>query len=1080
MILRERNIDRIVSWGVFFILLVTYWLTVAPTVSYWDCPEYVSAAWKLEVGHPPGNPTWMLVERVVTMLAPSGHYAALLVNLSSGLFTAFAGFFLTKALFAASGWILGGLKPKGNPLIIRSVTSLTGALAFGWCDSAWYSAVEAEVYAMSIFMTSLCVWIMVKWAFCHTQPMSTRYLVLLAYLFGLSLGIHQLNLLCIPALAIIWGIKRKVRTWWKVASLFVLSLVVVGCILAGIMPSTIAIAAEMELIAVNTFGLPFLSGVIAYVTMLGLSLLIALAVTSRSDNRGVLAAAVFPPVFLSGIFIFSSNFAVGAAMSAIASLLLVRGHDFSSRRLNICMWMLAMLLTGYASYAIIPIRGGIPSPANSTMPGDPFSFASYQAREQYGGAPLLYGHTPLSKEMLKEEYASGSGLPSYRRVVLEPQHPIVTAKEQGASLSDPYRMLTHDDSVFNKKALEQDGDAYVVRSYTVKPVLTPELNMWFPRITSRDPADLPCFADWTGMKRSNMTEVEVSEAIDSTGNFVNKLSADGSRHKKKSYRPTYAQSLKMLLTYQTGYMYFRYLLWNFMGRQNDEHSTGEVEHGNFITGFTAIDNLMLGAEDALPSRIGRDNKGRNRYFLLPFLFGIAGIVTLCFSGKRGHKTCLAIAMLFVMTGIAIVVYLNQAPGEPRERDYSFLGSYLAFAAWIGFGAFGLLRIAGKYALAAALIPLFAVAWMCVENYDDHDRSGRYAASRIASNILNSLPEDAIIFVDGDNATFPLWYSQEVEGIRKDVRVVNLAYLSMPQYAAAQMKDWDGSKGIATTLRRKDIIYGALQFPRISDSDCDSVVDASFMLRELAESAASGKPECNYRRICIMDGDNNPFIFPISNIAKVEGGKGLDFRKLMILDIISTNAQSDKPRPIYWHQCLPMRHYIGLDSITSSGLFARRFGRYSANEREREYTEGLENLLPPNRLDRDVYLDGAPANQISAHRAGLLLAAKDMIRSGKAETALKLALAADSLMGSDPRTYASIKDCDSLFRTKEEIAGVLGALADTLTHKSPQNRHLAAHLRHRAAFLARRDSINNAEWQRYYRTLPPHLRLKMSR
>lgn len=683
----KKNAENIVSWGVFFILLATYWLTVAPTVSYWDCPEYVAAAWKLEVGHPPGNPTWMLVERVFTMLAPSGKEAALLVNLSSGLFTAFAGFFLARTIYAAAGWVAGALRPRRWQELQRAVAAFSGALAFGWCDSTWYSAVEAEVYAMSIFMTSLCVWLMVKWAFCRTQPLATRYLILLAYIFGLSLGVHQLNLLCIPALAIIWGIKRGVRKWWKVGFMFLLSLLVVGCILTGIMPSTIALAAQTELICVNTLGLPFLSGVVIYVVLLGCSLLTALAVTSRSTNRGVLAASVFPAIFLSGVFIFSGNIAAGAALSAIASLLLVRGHDFTPRRLNICMWLLAMLLTGYSSYALIPIRGDIPSPANSTQPGDPFSFASYQAREQYGGAPLLYGNTPYSKNILQEEYTP-EGRPVYSRTVLKRKHPIMTQKEEGAIISDPSRMLTSEDTIFNERALRKKGDAYIVRSYAVEPVLTPELNMWFPRITSRDPSDLPCFADWTGMEKSNMTEVPVSETLDSAGNYNTRLNAAGERAEAKSYRPTYAQSMKMLLTYQTGYMYFRYLLWNFLGRQNDKHSTGEVEHGNFITGIQPIDNAMLGAEDALPSSLGKDNKGRNRYFLLPFLLGIGGICTLLAAGKRGHKTCLATAMLFIMTGLAIVVYLNQSPGEPRERDYSFLGSYLAFAIWIGFGAFG--------------------------------------------------------------------------------------------------------------------------------------------------------------------------------------------------------------------------------------------------------------------------------------------------------------------------------------------------------------------------------------------------------
>lgn len=1078
MNIKPTAIERIVSWGAFFILLATYWLTVAPTVSYWDCPEYVAAAWKLEVGHPPGNPTWMLVERVITMLAPSGKEAALFVNLSSGLFTALAGFFLAKTIFAAAGWVIESLKPRPWPTLQRAVAAATGTLAFGWCDSVWYSAVEAEVYAMSVFMTSLCVWIMVKWAFCNSRTMSTRYLVLLAYLFGLSLGVHQLNLLCIPALAIIWGIKRGIRKWWKVTLMFVLSLMAIGCILTGMMPSTISLAAEFELIAVNSLGLPYLSGVVAYVLLLGISLLTALTATSRSTNRGLLAASVFPAIFLSGIFIFADNFAVGAALCAIVSLLLVRGHDFSVRRLNICMWMLSMLLTGYASYALIPIRGDIPSPANSNLPGDPFSFASYQAREQYGGAPLIYGHTPYSKSILREEYPQTGGKPVYRRFALERRHPVVSKKEPGARISDPYRMLTREDSIFNSKALKRRGDAYVVRSHAVRPVMTPELNMWFPRITSQDPADIVCFYDWTGMDKSNMTEVLVSEALDSAGNFVNKLDADGTRTPVKSYRPTYAQSLKMLLTYQTGYMYFRYLLWNFLGRQNDVHSTGEVEHGNFITGITPLDNAMLGAEDALPSLLGKDNKGRNSYFLLPFLLGIGGIIVLIIYGKRGHKVCLATTMLFIMTGLAIVVYLNQSPGEPRERDYSFLGSYLAFAIWIGFGAMGLTRIAGKHAPWISIIPAFSVIWMLIENHDDHDRSGRYAASRISANVLNSLEPDAIIFVDGDNTTFPLWYAQEVEGIRKDVRVINLAYLSMPKYFASLMRDWDGSRGVATTLGREDVIYGSMQFPRISDDASDSVVQPGVMLRQLADSETK---ECGFRYVWLKTGNGDSIAYPVRNLTRVAGGKTLDFRKLIMFDIIATNAASKNPRPLYWHLSLPARHYLGMESITSAGLFTRRFGLINAEEREKDYLRGLRMLVAPDDPEKDVYIDGAPAAQISYHRAGLLSAVKDMVRSGRIHTAMLLANAADSLTGTDGNTYSPVHRFDSIFKTREQMSLIFKELSDSL--KSSGNvipEAQSAKILERAEYFSRQDSLVSEEWRKYYRTLPPRLRLKISR
>ena len=1075
---KVRIVERCVSWGAFCLLLLTYWLTVAPTVSYWDCPEYVSAAWRLEVGHPPGNPTWMLVERVITMFAPSGQYAALLVNLSSGLFTAFAGFFLAKILFAASGWVLGGLKPTRYPLFIRGVAALTGALSFGWCDSAWYSAVEAEVYALSIFMTALCVWIMVKWAFSSDYIRSTRYLILLAYLFGLSLGIHQLNLLCIPALAIIWSIKRNVRAWWKVGLVFLLSLVVVGCILTGIMPSTITLASELELLCVNTLHLPFLSGVVLYVALLGAALLLGIVTTARSSNPGVLSAAIFPAVFLSGIFIFSGHVAVGAAVSAIASLLLVKGYHFSARRLNICMWLLAMLLTGYSSYALIPIRGAIPSPANSSLPGDPFSFASYQAREQYGGAPLLYGHTPLSKPILREEYVSGSKTPSYQRILLEREHPVVSRMESGARVSDPYAMLTAEDSVANARVMERNGDGYIVRSYVVRPVLTPELDMWFPRITSRDATDLPSFADWAGMTESTMIEVPVSEVVDSVGNFVTKLDETGERRISKSRRPTYLQSARMLFSYQIGYMYFRYLLWNFLGRQNDIHSTGEVEHGNFITGINAIDNAMLGAENALPRAMGSENEGRNSYLLLPFLLGLAGILYTSFMGKRGHKVCLATLMLFVMTGLAIVVYLNQAPGEPRERDYSFLGSYWAFAIWIGFGAFGLMRSAGKFAPLMAIVPLFSAFWMCAENYDDHDRSRRYTASNIAANVLNSLEPDAILFVDGDNSTFPLWYAQEVEGVRRDVRVINLAYLSVPQYVGTLMNDWDGAKALDFTLRRGEIIYGALQFPKISDRASDEPVDATRMLRELGENT---EPSIGYRSVLLRLPDGESVRYPLGNIAKVAGGKNIDFRKMIMLDIIASNASGYRPRPIYWHQSLPARHYIGLDTLLTRDLFTWRLGNPDASALEKRYNSLLDRFKAPNPRGEKIYLDDAPLTQVNMHRAGLIGSSAQMLDSGRLQTALRLTVAADSLCGDHPRSYRAVRFKDSLFNTAVRMPEIMELLADSLAKSSDTElRRRSAEMRTRAADLRRGDSLRTAEWNHYYRTLPPRLRLKISR
>ena len=1029
----SRHLNAIVSWGVFFILLLSYWFTTPPTVSYWDCPEYVTAAWRLEIGHPPGNPLWMLVERIVTMLAPSGKYAALAINLSSGLFMAFAGFFLAQCLYLGIEWICR--RNNGKSAWIAGVASASGALAFGWCDSAWYSAVEAEVYALSIFLTALCVWLMIKWGLCRDNGKSSRYIILIFYLTGLSIGVHQLNLLCIPAMSLIWGYKRGVRGWRRITLLLLASLALVGLILMGMMPGLIKLAGFFELQAVNNWHLPFSSGVIIFFIVCTI-------------------------VLLSGIII-TYKYAPGIPYTA--------------------SWCVTMLLVGYSVYLIIPIRGGIGFPANSTRPGNPFTFASYLGREQYGGAPLIYGPTPLSSPLLREEWKDGK--PSYTRRVIKGNHPILIPKRDGMRIADNYHLLTPKDSNFNSKALSDKEDAYVIGGYNADFEYTPELNMWFPRITSRKPSDFPCFEDWAGMKIENMQKVRISEALDTLKNPVNRINTDGIRGEAFSYRPTYTQSVRMLFTYQLGFMYFRYLLWNFSGRQNDHHSTGEVEHGNFITGLPFIDNAMLGAESYLPRNLGADNKGRNRYFMLPLILGLIGIFWLGYNRNkhvdrsRSRFINLTIATLFIMTGVAIVIYLNQSPGEPRERDYSFLGSYWAFAAWIGFGSAALMFRFRRYAAIMAMLPLGIAVWMFTENLDDHNRTNRYAASRIASNILRSLPQDAIIFVNGDNGTFPLWYAQEVEGIRKDVKIINLAYLSVPSYVDALMCDWDGAKAIPTTLSRNTVAYGAMQFPTISAGNDSVVPDALDILREMEKT---GTARINAGTVFIRGLNGDTIHFNTRNLSR-NGGRNVDFRRLMIFDIIATNFASSNPRPIHWASTQNSNAYAGFRPYTSRALYTRQLGNFSVEQREKQYMENLNMIEPPNCLENPPYLDPTPAGQVSIHRAAMTMAGKDLLDNGKITSALKMLWSADSINGNDPETYNAISEYDTVFNTRAELPLLFNRLADSLQiHDKIKYRREMIRLRKRAAELNEINKKRNNEFTIYKKTLSPDLRLKLSR
>ena len=1068
--------EPVVAWGAFVILLVTYWLTVAPSVSFWDCPEYVSAAYLLEIGHPPGNPVWMLVERIVTLFVPP-QYAALAINLSSGLFTAFAAFFLAKTIFRVGLWVLLKLPRRHIPAPLAAAgAALCGALAFGWCDSVWYSAVEAEVYAMSVFMTSLCVWLMTKWAGTRNRGDSWRLLVLIAYLFGLSIGVHQLNLLCIPALALIWAVRRGIRSTGRLLLILLLSLIVVACVLVGMMPSSIAIAAFFEILAVNTFHLPALTGVALYVGVLAIALLTALTVISRSSSRVLMAAACFPAIFLSGIFVLSDHFVAGAVVSAVVAVLLVCGSNFKARRLYLSMWMLAMLLTGYSSYAIIPIRGSVRAPSNSAMPGEPFAFAAYQSREQYGSKPLLYGATPYSRPLLQEQTDS-RGRTSYNRYVIDYYRQIIVPKEDSARLRNPMPGVSAADSASTAALLARKGDAYIVRGMKAKQITTPELNMWFPRITSSNPADIRSFSEWVGMDSASMTEVDISEAIDSAGNFVTKKGPDGNRRKATGLRPTYLQNLTWFLTYQTSYMYWRYLMWNFVGRQNDRPASGEVQHGNFITGFPVVDNAMLGAEQALPDVAGRANKGRNRYFVLPLLLGIIGIVWLLKSRRRGLQTCAVTAVLFVMTGLAITVYLNQDPGEPRERDYSFLGSFLAYCVWIGFGSLAVARLCRS--VWGFAIPLAVVGWMCAENFDDHNRSGRHAARAFAFSVLDSVEPDAILFVNGDNYTFPLWYAQEVEGVRRDVRVVNLSYLNAPAYAANLMADWRDSKALPSVLKRGDIIWDAYRYASFPYSSGDTT-DAVSALNALR---ASSGPRFTVRYVSLPMSADSSFVYDLRNLSS-RGGEGMEFWKLMMFDIVASNAASPSPRPVYWLGALGPDKRIGLTRATSPWIYGYRFGAVADEVTDSLMLAAARAVRPPYRIGDDVYMDHAPSIQTTALRGALVYAGRRLLSHGQTVHAVEIARKADTGMGDSPDSFGGILVEDSAFSVRRELGNLLIDCADSLLARSSARaagytEARVVELRARGNHHLRQYHARKKAWQKYRQALPRRLRSKMS-
>lgn len=648
-------------FAVFLGALILYLICLDRGASLWDCPEYILIAWRLEIGHPPGNPTWQLIANVASRLGGSAESAAIIINAMSALAMALASVLLSEII-----WLLlrgSLLRGRGRKfLVAANLCAACGALCYAWCDSAIFSAVEAEVYALSAFFTALMLLLALRWAVKRSRGNiagSRRLLILMAYIAGLGVGVHELNFLILPAVALIF--------------------------FYGIRKYPVPEEGRRKLFYVRSDGAPT------------------------------------------------------------------------------ALWSLLLFIIGTTTYLILPIRAAANPPINQ---GDPSTFdrlRRYYAREQYGSSPLLYGPTPYSEPLLLEQTDSLTGEYDYSRYFI------------------------YEDDRGLRKQLFPD-----------------ELNMWFPRMKSRHEADKEFYAAWAGMIPEDMVAVEASVVADSTGRQMGRYNPEtGRREKRQTFRPTYMQQLRYFLGYQVGYMYLRYLMWNFSGRQNNIHSTGGADTGNFITGFTVIDDAMLGPQSKLPRSMREGNVGYNRYFLIPLFMGLAGIVALIASGRRGRRVCAVVALFFLFTGLLIVVYLNQDPGEPRERDYSFLGSYMAYAIWIacGMAAFVklLMRLPARsktvrsiLQVAAVLICIGVPLQMLSQTCDDHNRSHRPGAKEKAEKLLDGIEPGAIVMVNGDNWIFPLWYAQEVLGMRHDVTVVAIPYLVTDWYKRQLLRPGEGA------------------------------------------------------------------------------------------------------------------------------------------------------------------------------------------------------------------------------------------------------------------------------------------------
>ncbi len=744
-----RKINNMVGWFSFLTALVVYTLTLEPTASWWDCGEYISTAYKLQVGHPPGAPLFQMAGRFFSLFAfGNTENVALMINFMSGLVSAFTILFLfwTITHFARRVLAKNG-EMSQTKLVVIMGSGLVGALAYTFSDSFWFSAVEGEVYAMSSFFTAIVFWAMLKWEENAEQKHSIRWIVLIAYLIGLSIGVHLLNLLAIPAIAFIYYFKKYQPTRKGIIVTGLVSVFLLAVIMYIIIPGVVDVAARFELLFVNTFGLPFNSGILIYFALIVAGLVFGLRYTQR---KGRLIA-------------------------------------------NTALLALTFILIGYSSFLMLVIRANTNTPINENNPDDAISLLSYLNREQYGTWPLFQGQ--------------------YYSAPLDPQNPY----------SDGTPVYIRD----------RNSGKYVVTDSRRKSIANYDsrFKTIFPRMYSSQDNHVKAYQSWGKVKGVPV------DAINNSG------------EPEMIIRPTFSENMRFLFRYQLGHMYFRYFMWNFAGRQNDVEGHGGISNGNWISGINFLDEFRLGKQTDLPQSM--QSPARNTYYLLPLILGVAGML---YHFSKNHKDGLVVTLLFFMTGIAIVLYLNQTPFQPRERDYAYAGSFYAFAIWIGLGVLSLYDALAKRLKKGQLAAAAGVTAVCLilvpgimaaENWDDHDRSGKYPARDFASNYLNSCAPNAILITNGDNDTFPLWYAQEVEGIRTDIRVVNYMLSSGDWYVHQLARKIYDSEPLTFTLTREQYNKGINEYiPYFSRGEITERVELKDLINFIADESARSKVTLN--------------------------------------------------------------------------------------------------------------------------------------------------------------------------------------------------------------------------------------------
>lgn len=1009
-----RLVDNVLGWLAFLIAATVYCCTIEPTASFWDCPEFITTGYKLEVGHPPGAPFFMLTANLFSQFVSDPSQVARMVNTMSALLSATTIMFLfwtithlTRKLIVKDWDSLSTSK-----LIAIEASGLVGALIYTFSDTFWFSAVEGEVYAYSSAFTAVVFWLILKWEDHADEPHADRWLVLIFYMTGLSIGVHLLNLLCIPAIVLVYCYRRfpNVETKGSLIALLI-SFVIVAAVLYGVVPGIVTVGGWFELFFVNTLGLPFNTGLVIYIVLLVSAVLWGIYESYIGKSKQRENVSFLVAFALIGIPFYGygwSALVIGVFVLALVAFLLKykKRSDgkmvnvVTSRFKNTALLCALMLLIGYSSYALIVIRSAANPPMDQNSPEDIFTLGNYLSRDQYGNRPLLYGQAYTSQVALEQEGnlckpKQSKGAPIYSR---------------------------------KEKASKDEKDSYFVVSHKNNYIFAQ--NMLFPRMYDADHAQ--DYESWMGgVEGTQVPYDRCGEAM------MVKM-------------PTQLENIRFFLSYQCNFMYWRYFMWNFAGRQNDIQGHGEPEHGNWITGIPFIDNMRLGDQSKLPDAL-KENKGHNVFYCLPLLLGLVGLLWQSFRGRRGIRQFWVVFFLFFMTGLAIVFYLNQTPVQPRERDYAYAGSFYAFAIWCGMGVAAIIDLLKKYlhadgvvvAAVAAVVCLLVPIQMASQTWDDHDRSNRYTCRDFGRNYLMTLQDEGnpILFTNGDNDTFPLWYNQDVEGVRTDARVCNLSYIQTDWYIDQMKRPAYKSPSLPITWPRLDYCSGTNEYVEVVPDMKQSILelykqdaatakklfgDNPFEVSNVMNKWVRGNitpeqatilaqvfnvPETKVKEAMHMIPTDTLYVsidknavkrsgmmmasdsIPDKMVISLKGKNALYKGELMMLEII---ANCNWTRPVYVAMTVGENNYMNLgDNFVQEGL-ANRITPFLTNtngvknfDTEKTYNNLMNRYRYGGLKTKGLYLDETIMRMCYTHRRLFGMLALHLIAENKKDKALKV-------------------------------------------------------------------------------------------